>query len=302
MSAIYEEWSSILHAKFRQDGWLKHVSFSDLIIDFFRFSRIYKNAIKRRMQIEKKGTLYIVRIDGKTFYWPQEALLDTIAFMYYEVYFKGNNHYYDPGKMAVKKGDVVFDCGACEGFFTRKALDAGADKVYCIEPVPALIKCLEMTFAAEIISGRVVLWPYIIGNKNKVVKYYKDLIKPEESRIVNPDEVGSDSLLAAETDMFSIDALCDRYSIRKIDFIKVDVEGAEVALVQGAEKTIKTLKPSLAVAVYHNPENGNLIFEYLKALTAGYKISVTGITRMGNPIGEKRIPRPVMVRCFQNSK
>jgi hypothetical protein len=82
MSAIYEEWSSILHAKFRQDGWLKHVSFSDLIIEIIRFSRIYKNAIKRRMQIEKKGTLYIVRIDGKTFYWPQEALLDTIAFMW----------------------------------------------------------------------------------------------------------------------------------------------------------------------------------------------------------------------------
>ena len=43
---------------------------------------------------------------------------------------------YGTGDQAVKRGDIVLDCGANVGVFTRVALDAGAAKVVAIEPAP----------------------------------------------------------------------------------------------------------------------------------------------------------------------
>ena len=52
----------------------------------------------------------------------------------------------------------------------------------------------------------------------------------------------------------------------------MDIEGAEKAALEGAEKTIKKYKPKLAISVYHNPED---IFEIpllLKEYVSEYKL------------------------------
>jgi len=50
----------------------------------------------------------------------------------------------------VHPGDVVFDCGANIGVYTRVALAAGAKLVVAIEPAPENVECLRRNFAAEI--------------------------------------------------------------------------------------------------------------------------------------------------------
>lgn len=49
---------------------------------------------------------------------------------------------YDEGEAAVKPGDVVLDCGAHIGVFTRTALKRGASIVVAIEPAPENLECL----------------------------------------------------------------------------------------------------------------------------------------------------------------
>ena len=39
--------------------------------------------------------------------------------------------------------------------------------------------------------------------------------------------------------------------IEKVDFIKIDAEGAEREIIKGAEKTIREFKPRMAIAAYH---------------------------------------------------
>ena len=56
----------------------------------------------------------------------------------------------------------------------------------------------------------------------------------------------------------TIDKFVEENNIEKIDYIKMDVEGAERNILEGAIKTIKKFKPSLAIAIYHG---GKLFME-----------------------------------------
>ena len=59
---------------------------------------------------------------------------------------------------------------------------------------------------------------------------------------------------------------------KPITFIKMDIEGAEVSALKGAEHIIRTQKPKCAISVYHHPEH---IFEVpflLKKYVSEYKL------------------------------
>lgn len=58
---------------------------------------------------------------------------------------------------------------------------------------------------------------------------------------------------------------------QKVTFIKMDVEGAELEALKGAEATIKRDKPRCAICVYHKPEDIDTITEYLHKLVPEYK-------------------------------
>lgn len=55
-------------------------------------------------------------------------------------------------------------------------------------------------------------------------------------------------------------------------FIKMDIEGAEMAALKGAEKTIKRNKPKLAICIYHSNEDMLRIAEYVHEIVPEYRI------------------------------
>jgi|GEM_PF-3505422 len=61
----------------------------------------------------------------------------------------------------------------------------------------------------------------------------------------------------------------------KCDFIKMDIEGAELDALHGAEKTILHDKPNLAICIYHYPFSEiYTIFKYLVELKVDYKFYI----------------------------
>jgi hypothetical protein len=56
--------------------------------------------------------------------------------------------------------------------------------------------------------------------------------------------------------------------------IKLDVEGAELPVLQGAVETMRRYRPKLMISIYHNRSNGNDyidILPWLRELGLGYR-------------------------------
>ncbi|NCO02124.1 MAG: FkbM family methyltransferase [Epsilonproteobacteria bacterium] len=66
----------------------------------------------------------------------------------------------------------------------------------------------------------------------------------------------------------TIDALVKE----RVDFIKLDIEGAEQDAIDGAKETIQKYKPILAVCIYHRAEDWYKIPQKVLALESGYKL------------------------------
>lgn len=287
---------NIIKSKLKGDTFIRHSSWKDVAHEIFKHYGPIKKDIKRKLTVEPVNGMLKVEIDGRIIYWPDGADFERLADMYFEVYNENNNHYFDIAETKIKEGDFVIDCGACEGFFTLKALESGAKKVYCIEPGESIVRCLNKTFEDEIQKGKVEVWPYLLGKENKVVRFYENPHDPTVCQIYekyyDEKDVSPSEGHLKDIEMLTIDEFCKRHSVERVDFIKADVEGSEVDLVSGAIETIKKFRPKLAIAVYHKPNNANLIVEYIDSLALDYKIRVKGIVDFNG------IPRPVMVHCF----
>ena len=159
---------------------------------------------------------------------------------------------YGKGEQSVHKGDVVLDCGANIGVFTRVALDAGAAKVIAIEPAPENLECLRRNFAGEISAGRVLVVPKGVWNKQDTLTLNVD---PTNSAADSFIIKRKGSFAIAKVPLTTIDRLVEDMRIERVDYIKMDIEGAEPNALTGAAATIKKFKPRISVSAYHQPDH-----------------------------------------------
>ncbi len=84
------------------------------------------------------------------------------------------------------------------------------------------------------------------------------------SRLLSFQNDGTESRIIENGDSSICVTSLDEYlGMEQVSFIKMDIEGAELDALAGAEGIIKRWKPKLAVSIYHKPED---IFEIPKLL------------------------------------
>ena len=69
----------------------------------------------------------------------------------------------------------------------------------------------------------------------------------------------------------TIDDYVNINKLPKIDYIKMDIEGAEVQALAGAQATIKQFKPKLAICAYHKANDLFMIPQTIKSILPGYR-------------------------------
>ena len=145
-------------------------------------------------------------------------------------------HIYGSGEHFVHAGDIVLDCGASDGDFTREALKAGASKVVSIEISPITVECLRRNLAQEIAQGQVVVYPKGVWDREDSL-----VLNVHDSNFAANSVVlrwGPMHATALKVPLTSIDKIVAELNLPKVDFIKMDVEGAEVRAIAGARATM----------------------------------------------------------------
>lgn len=72
----------------------------------------------------------------------------------------------------------------------------------------------------------------------------------------------------------TIDDLVASGVVPRVDFIKLDVEGAELDVLHGARETLRTMRPRMAIALYHKPGDVYDIPNWIKEQDPSYKFCV----------------------------
>jgi FkbM family methyltransferase len=172
---------------------------------------------------------------------------------------------YEDGKVQLKVGDTVIDCGANIGIFSAVAAQKGC-KVYAFEPTPETIHFLEKT--VQLHGDSIQIVPYALSDKEETLQFsiYNDA--PECNSLVHhKDDDGK-----IEIQAITLDDYVERNHISKVDFIKADIEGAERNMLRGAERTIKRFKPKISICTYHLEDDKEVLEGILRSFVPEYHI------------------------------
>jgi FkbM family methyltransferase len=164
---------------------------------------------------------------------------------------------------AVKHGDIVLDCGANVGVFTRFALSRGASLVTAIEPEPLNVECLRRNFAAEITLGKVIVVPEGVWSSDGSFPLRINSTNPAGHRMA----IREVSEKTIDVPVSKIDTLVQRLQLSRVDYIKIDIEGAERAALSGAMKTLAQYRPTLMIESYQQPDDMDV---FPRVVASGY--------------------------------
>lgn len=167
--------------------------------------------------------------------------------------------------LSPRPGETVFDCGACIGEMSVlfAALVGGEGAVHLFDPVPLHIRYCQ--FQAELnpsLSPLFHINTLAVGensaNRRGTV---------QDAAAISPGGCQVDSFQT-----ISLDHYRDQKNLRRVDFIKMDVEGAELAALQGACGILAELKPRLAISAYHKQDDLWTIPRAIKKLNPDYRL------------------------------
>ena len=160
---------------------------------------------------------------------------------------------YEQKGVSVRKGDVVIDVGAHLGTFTRIALLRGARQVIAVEPDPVNSACFARTFAAEIKEGRVRLMVAAAWHSPGSLTF-------EPGGASQTGHVGgAQSTRSVAVRAVTLDEMAGELRLDRVDFIKMDIEGAERHALAGARHLLAVNKPRLAICIYHAADDPEVV-------------------------------------------
>jgi len=231
-----------------------------------RFTRLWSELGAESQIIEREPSGYELVTTSRGQYWTfrHEPIM---GFLLAEQ----ETQIYGDHVRGVRPGDIVLDCGADIGVFTRSALIRGAKLVVAIEPSPVNIESLRRTFAHEITEGRVIVYPKGVWDHVTTL----DLTVSQGGTNSGGSVVfapGKYMTGKVKVPLTTIDLMVAELGLQRVDFIKMDIEGAEKNAIRGGAETIRKFHPRMALSIEHLPDDSVAIPRTVRAIRADYHI------------------------------
>lgn len=193
---------------------------------------------------------------------------------------------YEAAGGGVEAGDVVLDCGANAGLFTLHALERGAAHVVAIELSPRNLECLRRNLAAEVRAGRVAIVGKGVWDKDDALPLR---MQPGNSAADSVALGYRGSRHGPTVPVTTLDAIVRELGLRTVDYIKMDVEGAEREALRGAAETLRRFHPQMTIAMEHRFEDPRDIPRVVSEVCPGYRARPGPCVDFGNAL------RPVAI-------
>jgi FkbM family methyltransferase len=151
----------------------------------------------------------------------------------------------------LRRDDVVIDIGANVGYFTMLFSDLTGNRgeVHAFEPVPSTFGILAENIHRFPVYKNVRLNRVALGDTHQ----HTSMLVPrgdhgQASLVRHSDGSWKDAeneIAAIEIEMISLDQYAEH--LKRIDFVKCDVEGAELLVLRGAQSTLRRCRPQLCI-------------------------------------------------------
>lgn len=151
-------------------------------------------------------------------------------------------------KQIIRPGMAIVDIGAHVGYFTRlfsKRTGRGG-RVYACEPDPSNFALLEKNTKHR---KNIKVFQLAIGDHAGAIDFFHSELKTGCHSTI-PSSFRPTKLTVSS---ITLDQLCEKERISRVDMIKMDIEGGEVAALRGMTETLKA-NPHIQIITEFNPE------------------------------------------------
>ncbi len=209
----------------------------------------------------KYDEVYKILADEKSKEVFQKVINFKITFDYNFMDGFTNNHseqYFDKKLIPSIKNISFLDGGGYVGDTATEVIKNFPDfkKIYLIEPIAENIRIAKRE----------------LGHYQKI-EFLTCGVSNKKTTLHFNEEKSFSTMYGNGTNSVEVDTI-DNIVKEKIDFLKLDIEGAEQDAIHGAEETIKKYKPILAICIYHKAQDWYKIPELVLRIESGYKVYI----------------------------
>jgi FkbM family methyltransferase len=150
----------------------------------------------------------------------------------------------------VKPDHVVFDVGTNFGWYTTLFVPiVGSNgQTHSFEPSPKTLELLHTNLDLNNCTDRVIVNPIAIGDEVSTAKIH--VFNKRSHSFASLSPLGETDYTTFEVPLTTLDLYMSQHGIEKIDFIKIDVEGSELAVLKGSPNLFQSpMAPPMLIEI-----------------------------------------------------